>query len=271
MTWRRKATWHHKPWYWLLSPGLFWPRIYNAPLVRYVKSWVAHVPGMPGTFSPPPTSKETDSWRLRYASRHVRDARAVMHVGVANPRVRGKRSRHSRPMRNPQFYVSGKRPMAGSSPLGTKWKPFHRRHFQAHSLSWMKMLTFRLKLVMAWHRKGDKSLPRPCWPRSPTHICCTKGRWDNKVKKSKKVKIASFNLWVRYLVWNFKEYLGNFTQNILPIHWKMCVLQTYENARALRIKSIAHPHPLCLHKTSRLFIIQVYIYIYIYCFYGCCI
>ena len=34
-----------------------------------------------------------------------------MHVGIANPRWRGKRSRQSRRMRNPQFYVSGKRPM----------------------------------------------------------------------------------------------------------------------------------------------------------------
>ena len=33
-------------------------------------------------------------------------ARAVMHVGIANPRWRGNRSRHSRRMRNPQFYVS---------------------------------------------------------------------------------------------------------------------------------------------------------------------
>ena len=32
-----------------------------------------------------------------------------MHVGIANPRWRGKRSRHSRCMRNPQFYVSVKR------------------------------------------------------------------------------------------------------------------------------------------------------------------
>ena len=34
-----------------------------------------------------------------------------MHVGIANPRWRGKRPRHSRRMRNPQCYVSGKRPM----------------------------------------------------------------------------------------------------------------------------------------------------------------
>ena len=46
----------------------------------------------------------------RHASRHVRHVRAVMHVGIANPRWRGKRSRHSGCMRNPRFYVSGKRP-----------------------------------------------------------------------------------------------------------------------------------------------------------------
>ena len=34
-----------------------------------------------------------------------------MHVGIVNPRWRGKCSWHSRRMRNPQFYVSGKRPM----------------------------------------------------------------------------------------------------------------------------------------------------------------
>ena len=46
-----------------------------------------------------------------HGSRHVRHARAVMYVGIANPSWRGKRSRHSWRMRNPQFYVSGKRPM----------------------------------------------------------------------------------------------------------------------------------------------------------------
>ena len=31
----------------------------NGPLARYAKLRVVHAPGMPGTFSPPPTSKET--------------------------------------------------------------------------------------------------------------------------------------------------------------------------------------------------------------------
>ena len=51
----------------------------NGPLARYVKLRVAHVPGMPGTFSP-----AIAGWRSRHASRHVRDARAVMHAGIAN-------------------------------------------------------------------------------------------------------------------------------------------------------------------------------------------
>ena len=38
-------------------------------------------------------------------------ARAVMQAGIANPQRWGRRSRHSRRMRNPYFYGSDKRPM----------------------------------------------------------------------------------------------------------------------------------------------------------------
>ena len=60
----------------------------HGPLARYVQLWVAHLPGMSGTFSPPSTSVEAASWRSRIASRHVRHARAVMNAGIANPRWR---------------------------------------------------------------------------------------------------------------------------------------------------------------------------------------
>ena len=58
----------------------------------------------------------TAGHRSRHASRHVRHARAVMHVGIASQQFplkseAEKRSRHSRRMRNPQFWVSGKRSM----------------------------------------------------------------------------------------------------------------------------------------------------------------
>ena len=61
------------------------------------------------------TSKETTSYWTRHASWHVRHARAVMHVRIDNPRCREKRSRHSRRMRNPCFYVSDKRPITRPS------------------------------------------------------------------------------------------------------------------------------------------------------------
>ena len=44
----------------------------HGPLTSYVQFRVAHAPGMLRTFPPPPTSKETASWRSRRASRHVR-------------------------------------------------------------------------------------------------------------------------------------------------------------------------------------------------------
>ena len=83
----------------------------NGPLARYVKLRVAHAPGMPGTFSPPPRASNPD----------MHHGTCVTHVPWCMPgsltssffcsRWLGKRSRHSRRMRNPQFYVSGKRPM----------------------------------------------------------------------------------------------------------------------------------------------------------------
>ena len=40
-------------------------------------------------------------------------------------RQRGKRSRHSRRMRNLQFYVSGKRPILAQMHVGQTWNPLH--------------------------------------------------------------------------------------------------------------------------------------------------
>ena len=57
-------------------------------------------------------------------------ARAVMHAGIAEPRWRGKRSRHSQRMRNPQFYGSGKRPMLVNkdlSDMASEWLLGYKR------------------------------------------------------------------------------------------------------------------------------------------------
>ena len=56
-----------------------------------------------------PHHGETASLGSRHASRH---ARAAIHVGVASPQWWKKCSRHPRRMRNPQFCVSSKKPMA---------------------------------------------------------------------------------------------------------------------------------------------------------------
>ena len=83
----------------------------HGPLARYVKSRIAHAPGMPGTFSPPP----------RVSDPGMRHGTCVTHVpwcmrgsltsGFLWSRWWEKSSRHSRRMHNPQFYVSGKRPI----------------------------------------------------------------------------------------------------------------------------------------------------------------
>ena len=80
-------------------------------LASYVKLLIAHAPGMPGTFSPPP----------RFSDPGMHHDTCVTHVPWCMPGSltsgflwswrRGKRSRHSRRMRNPQFDVSGKRPI----------------------------------------------------------------------------------------------------------------------------------------------------------------
>ena len=51
--------------------------------------------------------------------------------------------------------------------------------------------------------------------------------------KSSIFQCMDIRIW--YLV-NFKGTLCNSTQNILPIHWKMCISFTGENLRALRFK-----------------------------------
>ena len=58
-------------------------------------------------------------------------------------------------------------------------------------------------------------------------------------------KYTSFNAWARYFEWNFKGYLWNSTQHILPIHWKIWFLHTTKILRAFRFKSsyafLKHP------------------------------
>ena len=85
--------------------------IWHGPLARYVKLWVAHEPGMPGTFSLPPRVSDPDMHHGKCATHVLWCMPGSLTSGFLWSRWRGKNSRHSRRMRNPQFYVSGMRPM----------------------------------------------------------------------------------------------------------------------------------------------------------------
>ena len=94
--------------------GLYIDSLYrgiHGPLARYVKLQIAHAPEMPGTFSKP----------LRVSDPDPHHDMCVTHVQWCMPGsltsgflwswLRGKCPRHSWCMRNPPFYVSGKRPI----------------------------------------------------------------------------------------------------------------------------------------------------------------
>ena len=84
----------------------------NGPLARYVNLRVAHapgIPGIPGTFSPPPRVSDPDMHHGTCVTHVPWCMSGSLTSGFLRSRWRGKRSRHSR--RNPQFYVSGKRPI----------------------------------------------------------------------------------------------------------------------------------------------------------------
>ena len=85
--------------------------MYHGPLSRYVKLRVAHAPGMPGTFSPPPRVNDPDMHHGTCVTHVPRCMSGSLTSGFHWGRWRGKRSRHSRCMRKPQFNVSGKRPV----------------------------------------------------------------------------------------------------------------------------------------------------------------
>ena len=109
-----------------------------------------------------------------------------------------------------------RRDMPVSSLYERQWK------YPGQSLQWMVAI-IRQVCLLWWQMKctctNTISLAHSNQQGGGQFQCC--------------IKIISFNVWVRYFVWNFKGYLWNSTQNILPIHWKMWILFTSENLRAL--------------------------------------
>ena len=95
-----------------IKKGLFIVALWcHGPLARYVKFRVAHAPGMPGTFSPPPLVSDPDMHHGTGVTHVPWCMSGSLTSGFIWSRWQGKRSRHSRRMRNPKFHVSGKRPI----------------------------------------------------------------------------------------------------------------------------------------------------------------
>ena len=100
-----------KEWCQLHRPSQYWGMTANGPLARYVKLWAAHALGMPGAFFPPPRCNDSDMHHGTCASYAPWCMPGSQTSGFLWSRWRDKTFRHSRRMHNPQFYVSGKRPM----------------------------------------------------------------------------------------------------------------------------------------------------------------
>ena len=68
--------------------------------------------------------------------------------------------------------------------------------------------------------------------QKPLSVLKFNSSWNSTLYKT-----VSLNEWIRYFVRNFKGCLWNSKQNILSIHWKMCILFADGNLTALGFKS----------------------------------
>ena len=122
----------------------------HGPLARYVKLRVAHAPGMSGSFSLPPLVSDPDMCET-----HVPwSMPGSLTIGPLWSPWRGKRSRHSRRMRNPQFYVSGKMPIIfrGDVKLGVLIFWWHQPPYAA--ILFDQTAAFEHEIDVALTRKG---------------------------------------------------------------------------------------------------------------------
>ena len=87
-----------------------------------------------------------------------------VHVGIANPWWRGKRSRHSLLMRNPQFYVSVKRP------IGTV--PTVAAYYGSHTV---KINALEKRVVMLIRKKNVFHIFSQIFIFKTCHLCLDTG------------------------------------------------------------------------------------------------
>ena len=136
--------------------------------------WVAHAPGMSGTFSPTPPRVSGPDMHYDTCVTHVPWCMSgSLTRGFHWSRWRGKRSRHSRRMRNPQFYVSGKRPIGEIFLMFTTrmqtvpninfraWFPYngkhHRGNISRHIRNWQVWFSFtiivEMSIIAIWYTR----------------------------------------------------------------------------------------------------------------------
>ena len=84
----------------------------HGPLARPIKLPVAYALGTPGTFSPSQRVNDSDMHHDTCVTHLPWCMLGSLNSGFLWSRWQGKRSQHFRRMRNPQFYESGKRPIA---------------------------------------------------------------------------------------------------------------------------------------------------------------
>ena len=105
---------------------------HHGPLTRYTKLRVAHSPGMSGAFSLPLWVSDPDMHHATYMTHVPWCMSGLLTGGFLWSQWRGKRSRHSRRMRNPQFCISGKRRMVMLQTHLLVWST-HLRVWSLHS------------------------------------------------------------------------------------------------------------------------------------------
>ena len=124
---------------------------------------------MPGTFSPPPLVSDPDMHHGTCVTHVPWCMSGSLTCGFLWSRWRGKRSRHSRRMRNTHFYVSGKRPVGEQNKLpywlivNGSWCPR-----LAHNDAW-----YSQRHCWTWRRTaGDLYLGKKTTTGISNHINC---------------------------------------------------------------------------------------------------
>ena len=136
---------------------------WHGHLARYVKFGVAPAPGMPGTFSPLTRVSDPDVHHSTCVTFVSWCMSGWLTSGFLWSQWRGKRSRPSRRMRNPQFYVSGKRLMAADGLASQRGKHSYPYYWSRvgvtkptfsvplFSWSWKQQLVIKYHAIHIWN------------------------------------------------------------------------------------------------------------------------